>query len=85
MEDKGIKIIVSVVIIGAIALIAFIGAVYGRELIYGPEREQTPEETPVIGKYYLIPVGEVPPTDLEFAEKALEAGTGMEFTITGPI
>ncbi len=85
MEDKSAKFIIAFVVIGAIAVAAFLAVVYGRDLIYGDEPEQPIEETVENGKYYLIPVGDVPYTDLEFAEEALEAGTGMDFTVTEPI
>lgn len=85
MEDRGSKLIISVVVAGSITVIAFLTVVYGKDLLYGSEPELSPEETVENGKYYLIPVGDVPQTDLEFAEEALEAGTGMEFTVTDPI
>jgi archaemetzincin len=84
MEDKGIRVIVTIAVIASVAVIVFLAVVYGKDLVYGTKPEQ-PDCVAAVGRYYLIPVGEVPKSDLEFAEKALEAGTGMEFTVTSPI
>ncbi|MCP4231437.1 MAG: hypothetical protein GY771_14990 [bacterium] len=84
MEDRGIKLIVTVVTVGSALIIVFLGAVYGKDLLTGRKPEQ-PAEVVEAGKHYLIPVGDVPEADIEFAEKALEAGTGMDFDITDPI